>query len=125
MLETGELDYIFIYRSVAEQHNAKFVVLPDEVNLKSPELAELYQNAKLNITGKTPGEWVEVKGEPMIYGITLLKNAPNPKGAIEFIAFVLGPEGQEIMRKNGQPELAPPRVDNKDKLPETLKTFFQ
>ena len=125
MLEAGELDYIFIYRSVAEQHNAKFVVLPDEVNLKTPELAEFYQNAKLNITGKAPGEWVEVKGEPMIYGITLLKNAPNPRGAIEFIAFVLGPEGQEIMKKNGQPELVPPRVDNKDKLPETLKMFFQ
>lgn len=125
MLETGELDYIFIYRSVAEQHKAKFVVLPDEINLKSPDLAEFYQTAKLNITGKVPGEWVEVKGEPMIYGITLLKNAPNPEGAVDFIDFVLGPEGQEIMKKNGQPELVPPRVDNKEKLPETLKKYFK
>ena len=27
----------------------------------------------------------------------------------------------EIMKKNGQPEMIPPQVDHKDKLPEVLK----
>ncbi|NIM13754.1 MAG: tungstate ABC transporter substrate-binding protein WtpA [Candidatus Aminicenantes bacterium] len=124
LLETGELDYIFIYRSVAEQHQAKYVILPDEINLKSAEHAEFYKTASLKITGKKPGEWIEKKGAPMVYGITMPKNAPNPEGGIKFISFVLGKEGQEIMKKNGQPEIVPPRVDNKDKLPEALKKFF-
>ncbi|MCP5107676.1 MAG: extracellular solute-binding protein, partial [bacterium] len=101
LLEAGELDYIFIYRSVAEQHRAKYVPLPDEINLKSAELAELYKTAVIKITGKKPGEWLEKKGAPMLYGITLPKNAPNPEGGAAFIAFVLSDEGREIMKKNG------------------------
>ena len=36
LLEAGEMDYFFIYRSVAEQHKMKYVILPDEINLKTP-----------------------------------------------------------------------------------------
>lgn len=125
LLEAGELDYIFIYRSVAEQHRGKYVVLPDEINLKSAGLAEFYETASIKITGKEPGEWIEKKGAPMVYGITLPKNAPNPEGGTAFIAFVLGQEGREIMKKNGQPEIVPPRVDNKEKLPEALRKYFE
>ena len=124
LLEAGELDYIFIYRSVAEQHQAKYIILPDEINLKSPEWASFYQAASLKITGEKPGEWVEMKGAPMLYGLTMPKNAPNPEAGILFISFVLGKEGQEIMKRNGQPEIIPPLVDNKEKLPEALKKFF-
>jgi molybdate/tungstate transport system substrate-binding protein len=124
LLEAGELDYIFIYRSVSEQHQAKYIILPDEINLKSPEWASFYQAASLKITGEKPGEWVEMKGAPMLYGLTMPKNAPNPEAGILFISFVLGKEGQEIMKRNGQPEIIPPLVDNKEKLPEALKKFF-
>ncbi len=124
MLEAGELDYIFIYRSVAEQHHSKYVLLPNEVNLKSAKLADFYKTASIKITGKKPGEWIEKKGAPMVYGITIPKNAKDPEGAAKFIAFVLGKEGQDIMKKNGQPEIIPPTANNKDKLPELLKPFF-
>jgi molybdate/tungstate transport system substrate-binding protein len=124
LLEAGELDYIFIYRSVAEQHQAKYIILPDEINLKSPEWASFYQAASLKITGGKPGEWVQIQGAPMLYGITMPKNAPNPEAGILFISFVLGKEGQEIMKRNGQPEIIPPLVDNREKLPEALKKFF-
>jgi molybdate/tungstate transport system substrate-binding protein len=125
LLEGGEVDYIFIYRSVAEQHRAKYLLLPEEINLKSPELADYYRNATLKITGSHPGEEVEVKGEAMVYGITMPKNAPHPQGALRFLSFVLGAEGQAIMKKNGQPEIIPPRVDYKEKLPDALKAFFK
>ncbi len=124
MLEAGELDYIFIYRSVAEQHRAKYVILPDEINLKSSAFADFYRTASLKITGKKPGEWIEKRGVPMVYGITLPKNAANPEGGATFIAFVLSKEGQEIMKKNGQPEIIPPVVDNKEKLPKALRKYF-
>ena len=61
----------------------------------------------------------------MVYGITLPKNASNPEGGTAFIAFILGEKGREIMKKNGQPEIVPPRVDNKEKLPEGLKKYFE
>lgn len=124
LLEAGELDYIFIYRSVAEQHQAKYIILPEEINLKSAQRASFYQTASVKITGKKPGEWIQKHGAPMVYGITMPKNAPNPEGGIQFISFVLGKEGQEIMKRNGQPEIIPPLVDYKEKLPEALKKFF-
>lgn len=125
LLETGELDYIFIYRSVAEQHQAKYIIPPEEINLKSPQWASFYRTASLKITGKKPGEWMQKRGAPMVYGITMPKNAPNPEGGIKFISFLLGKEGQEIMKRNGQPEIIPPHVDNREKLPEPLRKFFQ
>ncbi len=125
MLEAGELDYIFIYRSVAEQHKAKYVVLPDEVNLKSPEFNDLYGSVSVQISGKQPGEFLEMKGAAMVYGITLPKNAQYPEWGERFIAFVLDAEGRDIMAKNGQPEIVPPRVGNRDTLPEGLKRFFE
>lgn len=125
LLEAGELDYIFIYRSVAEQHKAHYVILPDEVNLKSAALAGFYKEASLQITGKKPGEWIEKKGAPMVYGITLPKNARNPRWGAQFISFVLSEAGREIMAKNGQPEIIPPIVGHKDQLPDILQDYFE
>ena len=125
LLETNELDYIFIYRSVARQHGAKYIILPGEVNLKSKEFAEYYGTVSLRITGKKPREWIEKKGTPMVYGLTLPKNAKNPEWGIKFIIFILGKEGQSVMRKNGHPVIIPPQVDDFSGLPEELKKFFK
>jgi molybdate/tungstate transport system substrate-binding protein len=125
MLEAYELDYIFIYKSVAFQHKAKYVILPDEINLKSPNLSDLYRSVSLKISGKKPGEFIEKKGAPMVYGITLLKNSLNPDWGKKFVEFLLDKEGQKIMRENGQPEMVNLEVDNYDKLPEILKKYFK
>ncbi len=125
MLEAYELDYIFIYQSVACQHKAKYVMLPDEINLKSPDLSDLYRSVSLKISGKKPGEFIEKRGAPMVYGITLLRDASNPYLGAKFIEFLLDKEGQKIMRENGQPEIIYPNVDNYNKLPEILKKYFK
>lgn len=124
LLEAGELDYIFIYRSVARQHRAPYLVFPDEINLKSAELAHWYGSVSVEISGKSPAERSKKNGAPMIYGITLPKNARYPRWGVRFIDFVLGEEGRRIMARNGQPQLAPPRVDRYDQLPEPLKHYF-
>jgi molybdate/tungstate transport system substrate-binding protein len=123
MLEAGELDYLFIYRSVCEQHHMPFLILPDKVNLKTAEHTDFYRQASVKITGKKPGEWIEKKGAPMVYGITIPKNAPNDKTALTFVKFVISPEGQAIMSRNGQPPIKPPVVTGyKKKLPDILKS---
>ena len=43
LLETGQLDYLFIYKSVAEQHHMPYVALPDNINLGSPEIRGFLQ----------------------------------------------------------------------------------
>lgn len=125
MLEASELDYVFIYRSVALQHHFKFVSFPDQINLKSPSLDDVYAGVSIEISGKSPGERIEKKGSAMVYGVTLPKSARRPEWGIKFIAFLLGEEGQRIMSESGQPEIIPPRVDHFDRLPLELKKFFR
>lgn len=111
LLQTGNMDYAFEYLSVAVQHNLNFIRLPDEINLGSPEYAYFYKRAKVNISGEKPGEYIEVKGKPIVYGITLLKDAPQRKIAIAFLKYLLTPEkGLLILNHFGQPPLVPSLV---------------
>ena len=124
LLETGELDYLFIYRSVAQQHKMPFVILPDEINLKNTKFADFYRTASIKISGKKPGEFIVKKGSPMVYGFTIPKTAENIEGARKFAEFILSSKGREIMEKNGQPCIVPPKITgNIEKLPENLKKY--
>ncbi len=107
LLETGAIDYLYIYKSVAIQHSLKYINLPKELSLADFSMKDYYKTATFKIIGKKPDSWIEIKGEPMIYGITLIKNAPNTKGAVEFIKFLLSDSGINIIEKNGQEFIKP------------------
>ena len=124
LLEAGQLDYIFIYRSVAEQHKLKYLTLPDEINLKKAAFADFYKTSSVRLTGKNPGTFITKTGAPIIYGISIPRNAPNPKIALAFLAFLLDADkGGAILEKNGQAAVVPAPTDTFDKLPESLKIF--
>jgi molybdate/tungstate transport system substrate-binding protein len=126
LLEAGELDYLFIYKSVAMQHHMPFVTLPVNINLASSKYAGFYKEASIKISGKKPGSFIVQKGKPMVYGITIPKNAPHMKRAIQFVAFLLGPEGREIMRRNGQEPLQVAKATGDVKLlPPELKKLVE
>ncbi|MDX1809229.1 MAG: tungstate ABC transporter substrate-binding protein WtpA [Sulfurospirillaceae bacterium] len=113
LLEAGAYDYLYIYKSVAEQHHLKYITLPEQISLKSAKYAKLYKEASFKISGKKPGTWVVKKGAPMVYGITVVQNAKSPinkDGAVKFVNFVLSPEGQAIMKENGQGVINPPVI---------------
>lgn len=124
LFETETVDYFFIYRSVAEQHGMKYILLPDEINLKKPDLAESYRMATIELSGKKPGETITRGGEPMVYGITIPRNAPNPAIAQKFVEFLLNKDqGMAIMAKNGQPSVVPSVTSSYHMIPEALKPF--
>ncbi|MEA1976113.1 MAG: tungstate ABC transporter substrate-binding protein WtpA [Bacillota bacterium] len=123
MLEAGELDYVFIYKSVAKQHKMPFVELPEEISLKSNKFAEDYKKVSFDINGKEPGEIVTKIGLPMVYGITIPNNAPNEKGAMLFMDFLLSEEGRSIMENNGQPPIFPVEFNDRDEVPEDLLKY--
>ena len=54
LLEANAIDYIYLYRSVAEQHQLKYLILPDSINLKNPELKKYYSTVSIEINGKNP-----------------------------------------------------------------------
>lgn len=126
LLESGQLDYVFIYRSVCEQHHLPYVRLPDQINLGSPAYADFYKQASLKISGKKPGAFIEVTGAPMVYGLTIPKDAPDRQWAVKYLAFVLGPQGRAIMEKNGQHAIFPASVSGDgSQLPVELKQLVK
>jgi molybdate/tungstate transport system substrate-binding protein len=121
LLESGDMDYAFEYRSVAVQHGMKFVELPDEINLSMVEHADFYSQATVDIAGSEPGTTMAMVGKPIVYGVTIPRNAPSPDLAVEFVKFLLGPEGQAIMEEQGQPPIVPPVAGDVESLPDALK----
>jgi molybdate/tungstate transport system substrate-binding protein len=101
LIETNSLDYIFVYKSVAIQNNLRYVQLPDEINLSNKIFSSIYKNSSIEVSGKKPGETITFVGEPIIYGITLLKQAEKNVTAKEFLKFVLSEEGKNIISKSG------------------------
>jgi len=102
LLEIREIDFIFIYKSVAIQHGLKFIELPGEINLRDPELNAHYRQAVVSIIGSKPGTTIDIHGEAMIYSVTMLDKAPNPEAARAFLDMLLHPEkGLKIMESSG------------------------
>jgi molybdate/tungstate transport system substrate-binding protein len=125
LLESGEIDYLFIYRSVAVQHKLKIISLPEAINLRSSALANHYRTARVEVTGKRPGHHITREGEPIVYSVTMPTRALRPDLAEAYIALLLSPVGQALMKRNGQPPLTPPLVDGAAHLPASLKRFFE
>ena len=124
LLELHETDYIFIYRSVAVQHGLKFLVLPDEINLKKIEYNEQYQIAGVRIKGSTPSSFIEVKGEAITYAITMLEDAPNPLAAKAFLHFLLSEDkGIKILSQSGHNSLIPVLKSQRLYIPEYLQKY--
>lgn len=111
LLESGELDYIWEYRSVAEQHHLKFVELPARINLGNPDLAGLYGKVSVTLPGSRPNTTVAVYGAPIVYAATVPAGAANPAGGLAFIQKLISPDGQAILRRNFQLPLTPARLE--------------
>ncbi len=124
LLETGTIDYIFLYRSVAQQHELEFLILPDEVNLKNPGFTDIYGAVSVEISGKKPGEKIVKRGAPMVYGITIPANSPSPELAQRFIDFILDADrGMKVMEEAGQPSMVPSPSGTYSAIPDRLKKY--
>ncbi|MCX8068601.1 MAG: extracellular solute-binding protein, partial [Anaerolineae bacterium] len=122
LLQSGNLDYAFLYRSVAQQYDLRFVPLPPQINLCCPEYAPYYRQATVEF--QESGNTVVIPGEPIVYGVTVPKNAPDPDLAVLFVRFLLEPEARDLLEKMGQPAIVPPEVHGRENLPAPLRALF-
>jgi len=121
LLEAGEFDYVFIYRSVCEQHHMPFVRLPSMINLGDVRHNDFYKTASVKVTGKKPGSFIIKRGRAITYALTIPRNAPNRENAIEFVKFLLGNQGREIIMRDGQGSISPALASGFSNLPDELK----
>ncbi|HJU15828.1 MAG TPA: extracellular solute-binding protein [Stellaceae bacterium] len=114
-LQLGEIDYLAIYRSDAIQHHLNYLALPAAVDMSDPKLARLYASAAAQTANGN------VHGAPIVYAVTIPKNAPQAEWAQKYVALLLGPTGQKIMRQSGFVPLGPADAIPLDKVPTGLR----
>ena len=108
LLDVGELDYIFIYQSVAEQHGLQYLDLPDQVNLGVASHAATYRTATVDVSGRMPRTTLTKRGAVIAYAVTIPRRAPNPENAVPFVEFLLDPaQGGAIMQRHGHTARGP------------------
>lgn len=129
LLKTGNMDYAWEYLSVAVQHGLKYIKLPDEINLGNYKYDAYYKQAKVKVTGKKPGTWMTRTGKSCTYGITMVKDGPNPEAAVVFLEYLMSADGGlKVLSDMGQPPFIPCRVPTekeKSLLPTALQRLVE
>ncbi len=125
LLESMSLDYAFMYKSVAMQHNLRFVTLPPQIDLSSEQYVDFYRQAKTQITGNKPGETMTMVGAPILYGISIPNNAPHRDLALDFVRMLLSKEGQAALKKGFQDPVSPALAPDPAKVPEVLRPLVK
>ena len=72
---------------------------------------------------------MEMIGQSVTYGITLIDTAPNRSSAIAFLAYLLDADGGlAVLEAQGQPPFVPARVPSKtmlDSIPAELQPLLE
>ncbi len=124
LIEANAVDYMFQYKSVAIQHNLRYIELPDDINLGNQAKNIFYNSVSLDVKGSTPGSKMTVRGEYINYSLSVLSNAFNKAGAVDFVAFLLSSEGMDIFKKCGQDPIIPFSTEQPEIIPEKLKKYL-
>jgi molybdate/tungstate transport system substrate-binding protein len=115
-LQSGQIDYLAIYTSTAQEEHLKYIALPTQINLSDPAMAAEYGKVSINA-----GSLGTLTAKPIIYGLTIPASAPDAALGEKFISFVLGSQGQAIMRGNGFVVISPALANPQGKVPASIK----
>lgn len=98
LLQAGELDYIWSYESVAQAASLPYVRLPEEVDLGSAADSARYAHAEVRVAGGGTTDSITFRGEPIIYALSIPTEAPHRALAEQFAAWLLSPDGRQVLR---------------------------
>jgi molybdate/tungstate transport system substrate-binding protein len=98
LLASGELDYIYDYQSVAESNGFRFIALPPQIDLGDAARASSYATVSMKVRGSVPGQTITVTGQPILYALTVPKDAPHAAAARRFLDFLTTPATMAALR---------------------------
>lgn len=96
-LESGELDYVFYYQSIASTAGKPFIDLQPEVDLSkaTSEYADHYAKAKVETESGT------FTGAPIAYGVTVPSVAQSPDLGAQWVEYFGTDPGRQVLEKQG------------------------
>jgi len=114
-LESGQIDYLAIYRSDALQHHFKYLDLLPQIDLSDAKYSSFYAQASAQ-TVNGP-----LAGKPIVYAVTIPNNAAHGDWALEFVKFLVGSGGQQTIAKNGFGSIMPAYANDLNRVPADLR----
>ena len=118
-LQLGQIDYLAIYRSDALQRHLKFVDLPAKIDLSDPADAAFYARGVAHTKNGN------LHGKPIVYAITVVDGSKNADLAAKYVALLLRPEGQNVMKKSGFGAFSPAYAVHIGAMPAGLKRLVK
>jgi molybdate/tungstate transport system substrate-binding protein len=92
-VQAGQLDASSAYKTQPAALDLPFISLPAEINLGETSMEKEYQQASVTLNGKTH------RPSPLVFYAAVLKDAPQPKLAGRFVAWLRGPEARQILAR--------------------------
>jgi molybdate/tungstate transport system substrate-binding protein len=115
-LQSGQIDYLAIYKSSALEDHLQYLKLPAQINLSDPSMAADY--GKVTVDASSLGQ---LTGKPIIYGMTIPSTAPDAALGRAFVSFVLSAKGQAIMASQGFVSITPALASSQSKIPASVQ----
>jgi molybdate/tungstate transport system substrate-binding protein len=100
LLQAGELDYAWSYRSVAQAAGLRSVDLPAAVDLGDPARDSTYAQVSVRVP-RSGGDSITIVGAPILYALSIPRTAANHADAEAFVRWLFGPVGREVLERNG------------------------
>ena len=129
-------DYQFTYEhSALAAYNRtpatyRYLHLPEEIGLSNSDLNRHYDDVAVVMPGlhtpRSPSV-VRMPGSRVVWGLTILKSAPNPGNAIKFLQTLFGSQGVALQAAVGPEPISPPRVSFEDwhDIPPVLRPYVR
>lgn len=93
-LQAGQLDASSAYKTQPAALGLPFLSLPSAINLGSASMEHEYQQASVTLNGTTH------RPSPLVFYAAVLKDAPQPKLAGRFLAWLQGSEARQILARH-------------------------
>ena len=114
-LESGQIDYLAIYRSDARQHKFKYLDLPPQINLSDAKYSSFYAQGSVHTANGV------LSAKPIVYAVTIPHSAAHKEWAVKYLHYLLGKDGQRVMAASGFGTVAKALASDTDKVPAQLK----
>ncbi|WP_322011191.1 extracellular solute-binding protein [Paraburkholderia sp. J12] len=100
-LEAGQVDASSGYESAVISAGLPYIALPDEINLSNPAYGQSWYDTVSFDLRDADGNVKTLRPQPLVFYAAVLKNAPDPTQARQFVDFALSSEGQALFKQNG------------------------
>lgn len=106
----------------------RYVNLPDQINLGDSAQNCYYRKAVIVEPDLFGTGFVPLPASRVIWGVSVLKNAPNEDNAVKFLQYLLGPVGQAALTANGPSPIIPAVVSHHEdyrNIPKSLRSLVR